>query len=129
MSFRDKLEQSRERLSNTEAIIAAELETNFSCEYFATDNIKSLPACLDLRFTDGNRQAVPYSFVTGIFLDISNGIVISTTTKIIKISGRDLSRLYDYLVAYRVRYIQANLGTDIGEEGLFIGGIFIEDII
>lgn len=127
MNFRERLESNQQRLSNTEAIIAAELEANFSCEYFATDNIKSLPACLDLRFPDGNRQAIPYSFVTGIYLDISNGIVISTTTKIIKISGRELSRLYDYLVAYRVRFIQANLGTDIGEEGLFVGAIEIED--
>lgn len=130
MNFRERLEQSRERQgNNTEAIITAELEEGFSCEYFAIDNIKSLPACLDFRMPDGNRIAIPYSFVTEIYLDISEGILISTTSKKIKITGRDLSKLYDYLVAYRVRFVSANIGTDIEDDGLFIKEITIEDLM
>lgn len=130
MSFRDRLEQSRERLGNdTESIITAELEEGFSCDYFAIDNIKSLPACLDFRMPDGNRIAVPYSFVTEIYLDISDGILITTTTKKIRITGRDLSKLYDYLVAYRVRFISANVGTDIAEQGLFVKEIIIDELM
>jgi len=128
MNFRDKLEQGRERLGNkTEAIIAAEMEEGFACEYFATDNIKSLPACLDLRLPDGKRKAIPYTFVTEINFDADSLIEITTTTKQIKISGRDLTKLYDFLVAYRVRYIQADFGNDMNDDGLFVEKIIIED--
>jgi len=129
MNFRDRLEQSRERLgNNTDAILAAELDEGYACEYFATDNIKSLPACLDLRLPDGKRKAVPYSFFTEINFDSENVIEITTTTKQIKITGRDLAKLYDFLVAYRVRYVQANFGNDLNDEGLFIGEIIVEEL-
>jgi len=34
MNFRDKLEQGRERLNKTDAIIAAEMDEGYACEYF-----------------------------------------------------------------------------------------------
>ena len=129
MNFRDRLEQSRERLgSNTEAIIAAGMEEGFCCEYFATDNIKSLPACLDLRFPTGKRKAIPYSFFTEIDFDSEEGIEITTSTKKIKITGRDLYKLYDFLAAFRVRYIQAKIGDDLDDDGLCVNEIVIEEL-
>ena len=129
MNFRDRLEQSRERLgSNIDAILASEMDEGYTCEYFATDNIKSLPACLDLRMPSGNRKAVPYSLVAEINFDTENGIEITTNTKKIKITGRDLYKLYDFLVAYRVRYINAKVGADLEDEGLLVSEIIIEDL-
>ena len=122
MDFKQRLEQSRGTTS------ASELEKNHTCEYFATDNIKSLPACLDLRLPQGERRALPYSYVTEIYFDMEIGIVIYTNTKKVTITGRGLLILYDYLVNYRVRFIQANMGMDSQEEGLFIKDIAIEDL-
>ena len=88
MNYRDRIEQSRERVgNNTESILAAELDEGYACEYFATDNIKSLPACLDLRLPNGNRKGVPYSLIAEINFDLESGIEITTNTKNIKIMG------------------------------------------
>ena len=129
MNFREKIEQSREKQDNS--ILSgtnSELEDDYVCEFFATDNIKSLPACLDLRLPNGSRKALPYSYFTEIDFDTESGIEITTTTKKVKITGRDLSKLFDYLVAYRVRYITTNIGTDIEETGLSVKEILIEQL-
>jgi len=130
MNYRDRIEQSRERVgNNTESILAAELDEGYACEYFATDNIKSLPACLDLRLPNGNRKGVPYSLIAEINFDLESGIEITTNTKNIKITGRDLFKLYDFLVAYRVRYIQAKVGSDLEDDGLMVNEINIEELV
>src|ERR1700691_81975 len=98
MNFREKIEQARERLVNNGDPITGELEDNFDCEYFATDNIKSLPACVDLRVPDGKRKALPYTHFVEIDFDNFDGIEITTNRKKIKIIGRDLGKLFDYLV-------------------------------
>ena len=126
MNFRERLEQSRDRFCEFEG--NSELDEMFSCEYFATDNIKSLPACLDLRFPDGSRKAMPYNYFVEIDFLSAEMIEIITTTKQIKIIGRDLGKLYDFLVAYRVRYIATNVGADLNETGLFVEQIIIKEI-
>lgn len=129
MNFRERLEQSRERLGNsTEAILDAELEEGYNCEYFATDNIKSLPACLDLRLPNGSRKALPYNYFVEIDFLSGNVIEITTTTKKVQITGRDLGKLYDFLVSYRVRFITTNLGADLKDEGLFVKEILIQEL-
>jgi len=129
MNFRERLEQSREKLADiAETVSNTELEDSYACEYFAIENIHRLPACLDLRLPDGRHKAVPYSHFTEIDFDNSGGIEITTATKKIKISGRDLGKLFDYLVAYRVRYVQASTGSDISENGLFGGEILIQEV-
>ena len=129
MNFREKLEQSRERLgSNSEAVIEAEMQEAYTCEYFATDNIKSLPACLDLRLPNGSRKALPYNYFVEINFDTESGIEITTTTKKVKITGRELGKLYDFLVSYRVRFITSNLGEDLKDEGLFVKEILILEL-
>ncbi len=125
MDFRQRLEQSRVRPANAEP--PAEKDEHYACPYFATDRGKS-PACLELRLPDGIRRAVPYAFFTEIIFDIDAGIEILTTQKRITITGRQLAKLYDYLVAYRVRFIQVHTGTDAeAEDGVFVYGILIEE--
>lgn len=128
MNFRERLEQVLERQgNNNESVITEDLEGDFACEYFATDNIHRLPACLDLRFADGKRKALPYCYFVEMHFDTENGIEITTSTKKVTISGRNLSKLFDYLVAYRVRYITSHVGVDINEDGIFIQKITVED--
>lgn len=124
MDFRQRLEQNRIRPIESDA--PTETEDNFACPYFATDRIKS-PACLDLRLPDGSRKALPYCYFTEINYDSEKGIEILTGSKRIKISGRNLCRLFDYLITYRVRFVQANIGNDANEDGLFVKEILIEE--
>ncbi len=128
MNFRERIEQAREKQNDPLAANNNEADENgFDTEYFGIDNIKSFPACLDLRLADGTRKALPYSYIMEINFAPSDGIEITTSTKKITITGRDLGRLYDYLTAFRVRYIQSYLGTDTTETGLFVGNISLED--
>ncbi len=128
MNFRDRIEHSREKLNNPVAANNNEQEEGFDSEFFGIDNIKSFPACIDLRLPEGNRKALPYSYIVEINFSPADGIEITTTTKKITITGRDLEKLFDYFAAFRVRYVQANLGTDATETGLFVSEILIEDV-
>lgn len=123
MDFRQRLEQSRNRPVSDD--MPGDAEEEFSCPYFATDKAR-MPVCLELRLPDGARKALPYAYFNEISFDAENGIEIFTSNKIIAIKGRNLARLFDFIVAYKVRYIQANLGSDSGEEHLFVKHISIE---
>lgn len=125
MDFRQRLEQNRHTSANS--IAPAEPEEPVSHPYYGT--ITSHPAnCLDLRLPRGVRRAFPYAFVTEISYDLDAGIDILTQRKKITIIGRNLSKLYDHLIAYRVRYIQANIGSDPDEDGLFVKEILIVEL-
>lgn len=148
MSFREKLaERSRERYSELAANDNAgkngftqnNLNGNSSdyfdgepiiqSEYYGVSNERNLPACINLRLADGSFKAIPYSYIMEISFEPSEGIEITTTTKKITISGRNLHRLYDYLTAYRVRFIKAHIGNDTADEGtLFVGNIGIGEV-
>lgn len=125
MDFRQRLEQSRNRPVSSEE--PAEQDDHFSCPYFATDRTKS-PACLELRMQDGIRKAIPYAYFTEITFDAEAGIEILTSGKRISITGRNLSRLFDYLVIYRVRFVQSNTGSDAGEDELFVKQISVDEL-
>jgi hypothetical protein len=125
MDFRQRLEQNRNTSVDSET--PAEPDEQFTCPYFATDRGKS-PACLDLRLRDGKRYALPYAYFTEMMFDVDAGILIATTSKMITITGRNLTRLFDYLVAYRVKYIQANIGSDPNEDGLFVKEIRVDEM-
>ena len=126
MDFRQRLEQSRPGLTKNE--LSDEPEDDFRSEYYAIDNIRSHPACLDFRMKDGSRRALPYSYFTEMNFDNETGIEILTNSKKIIVTGRNLTKLFDYLVTYRVRYIKANIGNDQKEEGLFVKEIKIEEL-
>lgn len=124
MDFRQRLEQSRTKPAGSDT--PGELDDPFACPYFATDRSGSL-ACLDLRLSGAVRKAVPYSYFTEMNFNIDTGIEILTTGKRIRIIGRNLARLFDYLIAYRVRYVQVHIGSDANEDGLFVKEILIEE--
>jgi hypothetical protein len=126
MDFKQRLEQGNEMPNGKELL--SEPENNNAGEFFGIANQATSPACLDLRLKSGNRKAIPYSFFTEINYNIEAGIEIFTTTKRIIINGRNLSKLFDYLATYRVRYVQASVGSDPKEDGLFVKDIMIEEL-
>ena len=126
MDFRQKLDQSRSRNYNGEP--AAELEQVDDGPYFETERGRT-PVCLELRLAGGGRIALPYAYFTEIRFDMEKGIEMLTAQKRIHITGRSLGKLFDCLIAYRVRYVQVNIGNDAQEDGLFVNAIAIEDVI
>ena len=134
MSFRDKVAQNiQERNDKASAVDVKEqepdnIEAFVSSTFFGVDNLRNSPSCLDLRLVNGTFKALPYSYIIEMNYDPSDGIEIITTTKKICITGRNLKLLYNYLVSYRIRYIQANIGNDLTEEKhLFVKDITIEE--
>ena len=95
-----------------------------SLKFFGTENTRGYPSCLDLRFPDGNCKAIPYSYIVEINFHTENGIEIMTATKKVNISGRNLQLLYKYLLSFRIKYIQANIGNDISDES----AVFVKEI-
>jgi len=128
MSFQERIEKARQNQGKTLPANNNEQAEDYAGEYYGIENIRNHLACIDMRLTDGSRKALPYSYIMEINFEPSEGIEIVTANKYIKITGRDLSRLYDYLIVYRVRYIQASMGMDGNEEGIFVEGITIQDL-
>ena len=125
MNFRERLELATKHTgSNTAVELTEEI---FACPYFAIDRVKN-PICLDLRLPDGVRRALPYTYVKEINFDLESGIEILTANRRITIAGRNLAKLFDCLIAYRVRFIQADIGCDLNEDGLFVKEIKVEDL-
>lgn len=132
MNYRDKIAQRiREKenadLQDTDSI--DNVEAFASSDFFGVENVRSFPACLDLRLADGSFKAIPYSYIMEINFNPEEGIEIISTAKKILITGRNLKLLYNYLTSYRVKYIKANIGNDLTEEkALFVRGIRVEEV-
>lgn len=125
MDFRQRLEQSRTKQPASAPI--GESEAQVASPYFAIDRGSQL-TCLDVRLKGGVRKAVPYNYITEMNFDIDEGIEILTSRKRIQIIGRNLSKLFDYLLTYRVRYVQGNVGSDGNEDDLFVKEVMVEEI-
>lgn len=127
MSFREKYqERNRLRLAELAANDNTETEEKLPVsDYYGIARVQKMPPCLDLRLADGCFKAVPYSHFSEISFDPSEGIeILLAIEKKVIITGRNLHQLYEYLAAYRVRFIQANIGNDTTpENALFVGGI------
>ena len=125
MNFQERLDQATKHTGSDTAIEPT--EDSFTSPYFAVDRVKN-PVCLDLRLPDGVRKALPYTYFTEMNFDLDTGIEILTSQKRITITGRNLIKLFDHLIAYRVKYIQANIGGDTTEDGLFVKEVLIEEV-
>ena len=127
MDFREKYrERNRQRLAEFAANDnVEEFEKLPVSDFFKVERVRKMPPCLDLRMADGSFMAVPYSHFSQISFNPSEGIEIALATeKKILITGRNLRQIYEYLIAYRIRFIQANIGNDTAyEDALFVDGI------
>lgn len=132
MSFREKyLERNRQRMAEMAANDNfEETEKLPVSDFFKVERVRKMPPCLDLRMADGSFIAVPYSHVSLISFDPSEGIEIALATeKKVLVTGRNLHLIYEYLTAFRIRFIQANIGNDcIDEDALFVEGIEVVEV-
>ena len=133
MGFQEKIKQRVQENNANENDPLPEtggaLEPFIHSDFFGIENVRNSTSCLDLRMADGNFKALPYSYILEINFNTSEGIEILTTSKKILIIGRNLKMLYNYLAAFRVRYIQANIGKDLTDEkSLFVKEITIEEL-
>ena len=128
MNFRERIDQGRQNQNRPEPANRNDQQEAFDFNFFGIGNIHDHIACVDFRLADGSRKALTYSYVMGIDYDASEGIELHTAAKSVKIIGRDLAKLYDYLVMFRVKYIQANMGMDVGKSGLFVKDIVVTEV-
>ena len=134
MGFTEKLAQrmqerndNQQHPENTDEI-TEKVEAFEPSPFFGIDHARNYPACLDLRLSNGNYKALPYTYFIEISYEPSEGIEIITTTKKVTVTGRNLRLLYNFLVSYRVKFVQANIGNDLTEDkSLFVRDIKIED--
>jgi len=85
---------------------------------------------LDIKFANGNFQALPYSFITKITFNPSIAIEIFTTEEKCKIEGRNLIQIYNQLLKHRVTFIKETESEfdDTEESECYIEKISIEPL-
>src|SRR3954466_12624639 len=103
MSFTERLSQRKQERNDKEEDLpsngeAEYVETFVKSPFFGLENVRNHPSCLDLRLTNGNSKALPYSYFVELGYDPSEGIEIITTTKKVTIIGRNLKLLYHFLL-------------------------------
>jgi hypothetical protein len=114
--------------NENEPSISDSFENDVDTTFFGLEPNQKFPTTLDLRFSNGNCKAIPYTYISEIDFIPSEGIEITALGRKFRITGRNLRKLYDFILKYRVRFIQANIGEDTTEEKeLFIQDITIED--
>lgn len=107
------------------------LEQDSKNKFFGIEKQTGFQALmLDVRFANGNFQAIPYSFITKIIYDPSISIDICTTEDKCSIEGRNLEQLYNQLLKHRVTFIKENENEfdDVEEKECFIEKIKIEPL-
>lgn len=121
----NKLLQKSQEEANKEDFSEDAIVTQF----FGIEPQRKIPATIDFRLANNTFRAVPYSYIMDIEFDPADGIEIFTSTKRIRIEGRNLRLLYDYLAQFRVRFIQANIGADLTEGNEpFVSAITVENL-
>ncbi len=82
-----------------------------------------------LRFRDGQTITVPYAFLPVIRLDQNGQIHITSGDMLIRIMGRVLNELEEWLSAEKVIWIkESESGSDENQEGIFISSIETEGL-
>ncbi len=83
----------------------------------------------ELRFRSGRRLGFPYSYLTKLDFEPSEGITIYASDVVILVKGRNLDVVFNYLLQNRLTYIREDeTGTDTSSEGeTFIESIEIKD--
>lgn len=109
-----------------------ELEEKIESEFWGIERMMSRQAImLDLRLQGGRFLALPYTYITKIQFDPSEALEIFVSDLHIKIRGRNLFKLYSYLLRHKVTFIQESLtGNDlIAETETFIREISVAPVM
>lgn len=109
-----------------------EQEETIESEFWGIERILSRRAImLDLRLKGGRFLGLPYSYITKIQFDPSEALEIFVSDSHIRIKGRNLFKLYTYLLRHKVTFIQESLtGNDlVAETETFIQEISVAPIM
>lgn len=115
MSLKEQILRDNPKMSVTET--TEELEESGS-EFWGIERVASRRAImLDVRLKGGKFYALPYSYMTKVKFDPSEGLEIYISGNYVKITGRNLHEIYIQLLRHRVNFIQANISDiDITDE-------------
>lgn len=125
MSVKDLLLQNKGKVTPTTNTTKEDIEESGS-DFWGIERVANRHAImLDLRLKGGLFYAFPYSYLTKIKFNPSEGIELFISGNHVKITGRNLNEIYIQLCKHRVSYIQANISDiDITDEN----EVFIKDI-
>jgi hypothetical protein len=86
---------------------------------------------LELRCAPGFNLALSYPYLMSVSLDATGTLTLLFTSHRVRVTGRNLRRVYDALLSHTLRYLQE--GDDPegagGEGDAFIGEISIEEMV
>lgn len=85
-------------------------------------------AMLDVRFRDGRRQALPYSYLAKVEFDPSVGITCTFVSERVIVKGRDLASVYAAISTHAALAVGESDATFDEGEGVFIESITIEPV-
>ncbi|KAA0220215.1 MAG: hypothetical protein KJ057_16760 [Phycisphaerae bacterium] len=109
----------------------APAESGSACDAFSTINPQhGHEIMLDFRRKNGDRLALPYTYLTAITFDPSMGIKLEYTGHQVIIKGRNLEPIYLALLGYRATWLQEQSSRhDIGgDDATFISALEIERV-
>ncbi|MFN4254404.1 MAG: hypothetical protein ACK4Q5_05320 [Saprospiraceae bacterium] len=80
---------------------------------------------LELRYRDGKRLGLPYSYLTKVDFDPNVGIEIHISSVMLLIKGRGLEEIFNYLMQQRVMWIREDsTGMDTEDDA----SVFVESV-
>lgn len=88
--LREKEKERQDSIEANENGVAHLQEKGVNSDFFGTDNLRNLPACLDFRISETRRRALPYSYIMEVLFDATDGIEIIANTEKRKITRRNL---------------------------------------
>ena len=90
---------------------------------------------LDLRFRDGSRRALPYSYLISIGIEVSTNadsvLVLQFASHSVRIEGRNLGLLYDRMLTHSLGLVQEAERPefdDTPDSGWFVSRIRLGDV-
>lgn len=85
-------------------------------------------AMLDVRFRDGRRQALPYSYLARVEFDPSVGITCTFVSERVVITGRALASIYSAISTHAALAVCESDATFDEGDGVFVASIVIEPV-
>ena len=83
---------------------------------------------LDVRRKTGDRIGLPYTYLTAVTFDPSEGLTLQFSTHTVRIKGRSLQKLYQPLLLHQVSYVQeTRVGASRPGDETVIDGSDVEE--
>ena len=106
----DNTKRNWTQFSNKQAAPPQAAEQQVEYDFFTLEKQTNKTAImLDIEFENGDCLALPYAYLSKIKFDLSSGITITWGATTILIEGRNLKKLYKYLVRHKVNFIRESI--------------------